>query len=76
MAKGKVKSSSDGGGKFPKGGSTKMFPQQGSHPAPAGQVSTSKAGKGDKFMSGGKGKMFPKGSARPALAGRTAKESN
>lgn len=72
----KMKSSSSGGGKFPSGGKTKMFPQQGSHTAKPGVISTSSAGKGDKFMKGGSGKMFGKGSARPAMAGRTAKAAN
>jgi hypothetical protein len=64
----KVKSSSNGGGFFPKGGSTKMATQQGVHPSRAGQVSTSSAGKGAKFAEGGKGKMCGKGSAAPAKA--------
>lgn len=76
MATSKVKSSGDGAGKFPKGGSTKMFGQQGAKTAKAGVVSVSSAGKGEKFVKGGSGKMFGKGSARPAVAGRTAKGSN
>lgn len=72
----KTKSSSSGGGKFPKGGSTKMFGQQGANPAKSGVTSTSTGGKGAKFPAGGKGKMFGKGSARPAASGHTAKTSN
>lgn len=69
----KVKSSSNGGGFFPKGGSTKMATQQGVHPARSGQVSTSTAGKGAKFASGGNTKMFGKQSASPRVPGRTGK---
>lgn len=76
MAGSKIKSSSDGGSKFSKGGSTKMFGQQGANPARGGEVSLSSSGKGAKFPAGGKGKMFGKGSARPATAGMTAKGSN
>jgi hypothetical protein len=69
----KVKSSSHGGGFFPKGGSAKMAAQQGAHPARSGQVSTSAAGKGAKFAEGGKTKMFGKQSASPRVSGRTGK---
>lgn len=69
----KVKSSSNGGDFFSKGGSNKMASQQGVHPARGGQVSTSSAGKGAKFAEGGKTKMFGKQSASPRVPGKTGK---
>lgn len=70
MAKASSKST---GGKFPSGGSTKMFGKQHAGPRAAGTTAT-KSGDGGKFPGGGSGKMFGKGSARPAVAGRTAKD--
>lgn len=71
MAKASSKST---GGKFPQGGSTKMFGKQAAGPMKPG-VTAGKSGNGGKFPAGGSGKMFGKGSARPAVAGRTAKDS-
>jgi len=76
MAKSKVVSAGNGGGKFPKGGNTKMFGKQHAGPKAAGVTGKVTSGDGGKFIAGGKGKMFGKGSARPAMAGMTAKTSN
>jgi hypothetical protein len=70
----KVKSTSSGEGKFPKGGKTKMFGKMGAGPMKSGQ--TSKAGMGtggDKFPKGGKTKMFGHMSASPKVPGHTGK---
>lgn len=60
------------GGKFPQGGSTKMFGKQSAGPMKPG-VTAGKSGSGGKFPAGGKGKMFGKGSASPMKPGVTAK---
>ena len=57
---------------FAKGGSGKMFGQQGAKPAKPGHVQTSQAGKGDKFAKGGKGKMFGFSPSVPKKSGTTS----
>ena len=70
----KMKSTSSGGGKFPHGGSGKMFGKGGAAAAKPGMTAKGdNGGSGGKFVAGGSGKMFGKGSAGPARAGHTAK---
>ena len=73
---GKVISSSDKPGFFPKGGSTKMFGKGGAGrvtPGQSGKPSNSPSGSSDKFPSGGSGKMFGKQSANKATPGQSGK---
>jgi hypothetical protein len=73
---GKVISSSDKPGFFPKGGSGKMFGKGTAGKAEegvSGKESNSPAGGGDKFASGGKGKMFGKQSANKMTPGQSGK---
>jgi hypothetical protein len=73
---GKVISSSDKPGFFPKGGSGKMFGKGTagkSLEGQSGKESNSPAGGSDKFAKGGSGKMFGKQSANKATAGQSGK---
>jgi len=69
----KVKSSSNGGGFFPKGGTTKMFGPQHADKDRPGETSGTKAGSIGKFPKGGTTKMFGKQSASPRTPGKTGK---
>ena len=64
MAKGKEISSSTK--QFAKGGSGKMFPQQGVKPSKPGVISVSSAGKSSFGIAAGKGKMFGKQTSKAA----------
>lgn len=72
------KSSENGSGKFPMGGSTKMFDKQAANPAVAGIAGKPDARpSGEKyFVKGGSGHMFPKGHASKMPSAQTAKSSN
>ena len=71
---GKVISSSDKPGFFPKGGSGKMFPKGGTSPAVAGQSGKSSQGpSGGDWAKGGSGKMFGKQSANKMTPGQSGK---
>jgi hypothetical protein len=73
---GKVISSGDKPGFFPKGGSGKMFGKGQSAEADSGQSgkdSQGGAGGSDKFASGGKGKMFGKQTANKMTPGQSGK---
>lgn len=57
---------------FAKGGTGKMFGQQGANPQGAGETGHDAAdGVGGKFATGGKGKMFGFRPSSPARAGQT-----
>ena len=70
MAKAKAMS---GGGKFPMGGSTKMFGKQHAGPKEAGCTAQTKTGDGGKFPMGGSTKMLAKVPANAMPSGRTAR---
>jgi hypothetical protein len=73
---GKVISSGDKPGFFPKGGSGKMFGKGGAGDAESGQSgkdSNAPSGSSDKFASGGKGKMFGKQTANKMTPGQSGK---
>lgn len=72
---GKTKEKSEKSGIGAKGGSTKMFGQQGVAPSKPGQVSTSSGSPNNKFGVGrgaGKGHMAKEGAADPALPGTSS----
>ena len=73
---GKVISTREKPGFFPKGGSGKMF-GKGSvgkvTPGQSGKESNSPAGGSDKFAKGGSGKMFGKQSANKRIPGQSGK---
>jgi hypothetical protein len=76
MVMGKVTSSSEKPGFFPKGGSGKMYGKGSAGkvtPGQSGKESNSPAGGGEKFASGGSGKMFGKQSANKMTPGQSGK---
>jgi hypothetical protein len=73
---GKVISSGDKPGFFPKGGSGKMFGKGSAGkvvPGVSGKQSNSPPGGSAKFAEGGSGRMFGKGSANKAVPGQSGK---
>ena len=73
---GKVTSTGDRAGFFPKGGNTKMF-GKGSvgrvTPGQSGKESNAPSGGSEKWPKGGSGKMFGKQSANKAPSGQSGK---
>ena len=73
---GKVISTSEKPGFFPKGGSGKMFGKGKVGdvvPGQSGKESQTPPNSGDKFASGGKGKMFGKQNANKMTSGQSGK---